>query len=394
MADVSRKEFFDRIDGTPQKRMFLSIMADYDLPTAICELVDNAIDHWMSTGKPSGTIIRLFLDTERQLIAVRDNAGGVPVDQLRLLIAPGATRPLDAENLIGNFGVGGKRASVALGEHVVISSRNKQRDSFQIEITRDWLADEDWKIDVNQIPNIDPNTTNVRISEVRQNFTQTDLDDLYQHLEATYAVFIQQGCELHLNGRPVGVTVYDNWAFPPDYSPKQMAFEIRPSDSDSRSLKVKVTGGLIRDRIPEADNYGVYFYCNGRLILRELKTREVGYFITAEAGVPHPDGSLCRVIVELDGPAELMPWNSSKNGISFSHPAFLQVRPSIIELVTYFSELSRRFKGDRQGHVYQHDAGTVEPMSPTPSTTKKRLVLPPVKRDPKLSYSQRMLQLN
>ncbi len=372
--------------------MFLSIMADYDLPTAICELVDNAIDHWIATGKPAGTAIRLFLDAQRQLITVRDNAGGVPVDQMRLLIAPGATRPFDTGNLIGNFGVGGKRASVALGEQVTITSRYKKQDSYQLEITKDWLADEDWRIDVSRVPNIEPNTTNVSISEVRQGFSQRDLDELYRHLEATYAYFIKEGCEIFLNGSLVGATTFDTWAFPPGHAPKQMSFDIGLTDGET--LRAKVSGGLIRDRVPEADNYGVYFYCNGRLILKELKTRDVGYFITAEAGVPHPDGSLCRVIVELFGPAELMPWNSSKNGISFSHAAFTHVRPSIIELVTYFSKLSRRFKNDREAGVYQYDSGAVEPITPATSTSKKRLILPPLKRQPKLSYSQKLLQLN
>ncbi|SDO40515.1 Histidine kinase-, DNA gyrase B-, and HSP90-like ATPase [Sulfitobacter litoralis] len=392
MAGVSRKEFYQQIDGTPQKRMFLSIMADYDLMTAIAELVDNAIDHWIATGKPQGTKIQLFMDAERQLISVRDNAGGVPVDQIRLLIAPGATRPLNTANLIGNFGVGGKRASVALGEHVTISSRHQDQGSFQIVIDQDWLADEDWRIDVSRVPDLSPGTTQVSISQVRQSFAQSDLDELYKHLEATYAHFVREGCEVVLNGNPVGVTFFNAWAYPPDYSPKQMNFQIMPSDGEA--LNVKITGGLIRDRIPEADNYGVYFYCNERLILKELKTRDVGYFITSEAGVPHPDGSLCRVIVELDGPADLMPWNSSKNGISFSHPAFTQIRPSIIELVTYFSKLSRRFKSDRQGGVYQYDKGTIDPIHPTSTTAKKRLILPPVKREPKMSYSKELMHLN
>lgn len=392
MAPPDRKEFFDRLDGTPQKRMFLSIMADYDLPTAICELVDNAIDHWMASGKKQNTSIELFLDTERQLITVRDNAGGVPVDQIRLLIAPGATRLFDNGNLIGNFGVGGKRASVALGERVVITSRHGTEDSFQIEITQDWLADEDWHFDVSRVPNIDPSTTTVSISEVRQGFSQADLDALYDHLEATYANFVRQGCEIFLNGSPVGVTTFDSWGFPPGHSPKKMTFDVPLTETGT--LKATITGGLIRDRVPDADNYGVYFYCNKRLILKELKTRDVGYFITAEGGVPHPDGSLCRVIVELDGAAELMPWNSSKNGISFSHAAFLQVRPSIIELVTYFSKLSRRFKNDRAGSVYQFDSGSIEEIAPTKERPKKRLILPPVKRAPKLSYGQKLMQLN
>ncbi len=34
----------ETIDATPNKRIYRSIIADYDLKTAICELVDNALD--------------------------------------------------------------------------------------------------------------------------------------------------------------------------------------------------------------------------------------------------------------------------------------------------------------------------------------------------------------
>lgn len=38
------KTEIDTIDGTPSKRIYRSIIADYDLNTAICELIDNSID--------------------------------------------------------------------------------------------------------------------------------------------------------------------------------------------------------------------------------------------------------------------------------------------------------------------------------------------------------------
>jgi hypothetical protein len=63
----------------------------------------------------------------------------------------------------------------------------------------------------------------------------------------------------------------------------------------------------------------VYVYCNHRLVVKELRSREVGYFVTSEAGVPHPDASLCRVSVRLQGPARLMPWNSTKSRINYAH---------------------------------------------------------------------------
>ena len=48
MSKVPRKTFLATIDGTPKKRLFLSIISDYDLKTGLCELVDNAIDHWIA----------------------------------------------------------------------------------------------------------------------------------------------------------------------------------------------------------------------------------------------------------------------------------------------------------------------------------------------------------
>lgn len=35
-----RKQEFDIIDGTPEKRLFLSIISDYNLKTSLCELID------------------------------------------------------------------------------------------------------------------------------------------------------------------------------------------------------------------------------------------------------------------------------------------------------------------------------------------------------------------
>jgi HSP90 family molecular chaperone len=70
--------------------------------------------------------VAITLDAERQLIAVEDNAGGVKQEELRLLIAPGGSRNDPDAELIGIFGVGGKRASIALGEHVEIRTRCKR----------------------------------------------------------------------------------------------------------------------------------------------------------------------------------------------------------------------------------------------------------------------------
>lgn len=111
---IDQKTPIQSIDGTPVKRVILSIISDYDLKTGLCELVDNAIDQWSDRNYIGSLTIELTLEVDRQLISVRDNAGGVSINDLHLLISPGRSRNDPSAELIGIFGVGGKRSVIAL----------------------------------------------------------------------------------------------------------------------------------------------------------------------------------------------------------------------------------------------------------------------------------------
>lgn len=65
------------VEATPSKRLFLSIIADYDLQRAMCELIDNAIDVWIRNDKIGSVRIEVSLDIDQQTIVVSDNAGGL-----------------------------------------------------------------------------------------------------------------------------------------------------------------------------------------------------------------------------------------------------------------------------------------------------------------------------
>lgn len=372
MGAVTVKTQVKPIDGTPIKRVFLSIISDYSLKTGICELIDNAVDLWTANGQPAGMRIRVILDTARQVISVEDNSGGVPSESLHLLIAPGASHHPPGHDIIGVFGVGSKRAAVALGERVEIRTRHKKRQTYQIDLTPEWLASDDWEMPVYEVPDIEPGTTRIDVSYLRQSFDDDDVADMSKHIAETYAYFLEHGCNIDVEGVDASAIRFDCWAYPPDYEPRTTKFTVTP---DSRGqISVKVTAGLILDRDPVEDNYGVYFYCNNRLIVKELRSWEVGY-VTGQAGIPHPDASLCRVIVEMSGPPELMPWNSSKSGINYSHPAFKQMRDTVLNFVIYYTTLSRRMKNDRDDGVFAHTSGNVHEVDPQ-AIGKSRAVLP------------------
>ena len=379
------------IDGTPQKRIFRSIIADYGLQTSICELVDNAIDHWTAHGRQSEVNIRLFLNVNRQLISVIDAAGGVPRDQIKLLIAPGASRDEVGHRFIGNFGVGGKRAGVALGQRVEVSTRHGALETYRFVLSDDWLKNESWEVEVDRITAIDQGTTDVKISSLRQGFSDQDVQALKENLAAIYAMFIGNGCNISVNGDSVGRTEFNSWAFPPAHLPKHSKFPIYPNDQDE--VSVEITAGLIQDRDPAEGNYGVYFYCNDRLIISHEKSYEVGFY-KGGAGVPHPDASLARVVVELAGLPELMPWTSTKSGINWSHPTFLEIRERVIALNVHFSKVSRRLKNVRTEQVYPYQDGKVEIIDLESDGNAKKVVDLPLPRGRKKAYAERILDFN
>jgi len=376
---VTHKTELEVIDGTPEKRSFLSLISDYNLKIGIFELVDNAIDFWTRGGAATKLHIDIVLDPDRQVLLVRDDAGGVQRKDVRLLISPGATgNPADLD-VIGIFGVGGKRAAVALGERVEIKTRFKKEKSLQIDLTSDWLLESDeWTLPVYEVPDLTPGTTLVDVSKLRQPFNDEDVKLIRTDLGETYDWFIRNNCEIGLNGTPVLPISFDKWAYPPGFEPQEATFEIQPTATGT--LKVHIEGGLILDRNPDEENYGVYVYCNNRLIVKELRTRDVGYLITSEAGVPHPDASLCRVIVRLQGVPELMPWNSSKSDINASRPAFSQIRPLIIQLVKHFTKLSRRWKNDWEGQVFAYTTGTPHAIDITQIEAGRKITLPNIPR--------------
>jgi hypothetical protein len=377
VGEVTHKREVGTLDGTPDKRMYWSIISDYDIKTGLCELIDNAIDLWMRTKPRPPLLVELNLDAERQLIQIRDSAGGVKEEDLRLLIAPGASRNSPDAETIGIFGVGSKRAVVALAETIAIKTRHQGSKTFQIDLTKDWLESPSWDIPHYLVSDIEEGITNIDLSALRKTFDEEDITFLAQHIGETYQWFLQiENCQIMVNGNVVKPCIFEAWAYPPGNEPRQAIFTI--DIRGQGKVGVEITAGLILDRDAIAENYGVCFYCNNRLVAKHLRTREVGYFVTSEAGVPHSDASLCRAIVNINGGAKLMPWNSSKSGINFSHPAFQAIRPTLIQLVSHFSSLSRRLKDDWQKQVFDFAQGSIQPIAPIELEHGKKLILPPL----------------
>src|SRR5437868_299510 len=128
-----------RLDATPEKRIFLSIISEYDLKRSICELIDNAIDLW-SKNKRADLEIKISTDVRQQAISIEDNAGGIEESKLDHIVSPGKTTNDIHDDVIGYFGVGSKRAVVALAQDIQIHSRFERDKTYVVKLDEHWIT--------------------------------------------------------------------------------------------------------------------------------------------------------------------------------------------------------------------------------------------------------------
>jgi len=385
------KKEIEPVSATPSKRIYLSIIADYDLNRSICELTDNALDIWKKNDISNPINISIKLDIDQQVIYFEDNAGGIKKAELSIIISPGKTKNEPEEESIGFFGVGTKRAVIALSQDIKIKTRYKNENTHQIEIDDDWLGIDDWYIQAYQVDNITKSTTIIELKKLRIKITENLIENLKTHLGSTYSNFLKnENFIIKVNNSDIKPITFNNWAYPPNFSPRRYTGNIKTKDGDM--VKVEVIAGLTTKSSPAKGEYGVYFYFNERLIIKELKNYEVG-FIKGLAGQPHAQISLIRVVVKLSGQARSMPWNSSKSNINPNHPVFLSIQKWLVQVVKDYASLSRRWMGDWPNKVFKYKTGTIIDVEIDNFPEAKKSYLPPLPKI-KHSYQDKISQSN
>ncbi|SFW76608.1 Histidine kinase-, DNA gyrase B-, and HSP90-like ATPase [Sinomicrobium oceani] len=381
------KNQLSEISAVPSKRIYLSIIADYHLHLALCELIDNAIDNWKFNGMDQELEINLDLDYDQQTVKVKDNSGGIKEEDISLIVSPGQSRASSSSEIIGVFGVGSKRAVVALSKQIKIRSRYSNKKTLLIEIDNDWIEDEDnWHLTPYEVDHIEENTTQIELSILREKIEENKHDDLIKHLSATYALFIEAGgLKIIVNEKEIKPITFENWSYPPGYEPR--AYTAPITFKDKGEIKVNIIGGLSKSHRTEEtnnDEYGVYFYCNDRLITRAYKGMEVG-FKPPRVGKPHPSMSLARVIVKITGPVELMPWNSSKSVIDFKHPAYKEIDLHIEKLLFVYTSMSKNWsaRGGWPEKVFKYNSGSIINEELPDISRSVRIHVPTVTRKPR-----------
>lgn len=385
------KRYDGDVDAVPSKRLFLSIIADYDLNRSICELVDNGFDVWTRDGRLRDISVDIWLNRDEQTITVEDNAGGLKRNELSFIVGPGQSGSSSTDETIGIFGVGTKRAVVALSKDITITTRHASAGTFQIEFDESWLGAESWMLQVHQVDNLGQGVTRVELQKLRLVLTEELEDNLRHHLSATYARFlVKDGVKLRLNDVEIEPRFFDQWSYPPQYEPRHFRGRLRAPTG--RLLNIDILAGLSNESSPATGEYGVYFYCNDRLVAPAMKSFEVG-FTKGQAGIPHPKVSLTKIIVSISGDASEMPWNSSKSDINTKHHVFVEIREWLVDVVKTYAAYSRGHMGDWVEKVFPYTEGSIIEQDVGDFLTAKKASLPPAPKS-RPRYAERVSNAN
>jgi len=384
------KKEIDILDATPSKRLFLSIIADYDLNKSICELIDNGLDVWVRNGKKKAITIKIFLDKQQQTITVEDDAGGLDKSELQYIVGPGQTGTEPTDETIGIFGVGTKRAVVALAQDIRIKTRFYDK-TYQVEFDDKWIEDDNWELPYYEINQLTEGTTIVELQRLRLQITDDIISQLKYHLRTTYAKFLKlKKVTIYVNREKLSPKFFENWAYPPGYTPQEYTGILKTEEG--YVIKVEAIAGLSIESSPATGEYGVYFYCNDRLIARAMRTFEVG-FTKGIAGLPHPKVSLTRVIISLNGDARGMPWNSSKSDINTKHEVFLAIHKWLLQVVKDYASLSRIWMGEWPDKVFKYKTGSIKKIKIKNFPEVKKSFLPPLPKS-RLRYGEVIAKRN
>jgi hypothetical protein len=357
------------IDVTPDKKILESISSDIDLKKGILELVDNAIDEWRLRGNPS-LRVELTLNASTKSLTYTDNAGGIKEEHLNMVIQPGGTTRKAEEISIGEFGIGLKRAIIALSKEAEVISRFEDQATYKIAVDDSWTRSPSWQIPKYTTKPIANGSTQINFQQIKFDLNLDILSDVKRALSETYGLILSKSFMLLLNGNEIKPTYFKNWAYPPHgRHPRTYRTFISIGE---RRVNADITLGLMRES-SQTGEYGFDIYCNDRLILKNYKDAEIG-FTTGILGHQHPAIAWFRGVVRIHGANADMPWNSTKSGLDFSNPIVSSLKAKLTELAKPYVQLSRRLAVDSKETIAPYSSGKIETVD---LTSREELLLSP-----------------
>jgi len=243
----------ERFDVKPDVRLYGRLgHVGYSLKDAISELVDNAIDARIPGKKLS---VEIEFDESNQMIVVSDNGRGMVKEEAKNAIILGKS---EKKGDLGFFGLGLKTAGLALGNIIVIQTKQEKSDQgYTVEFDRqEFEKKSKWQLFIKSFNDSSKESgTKIIISDLLVNLNVSKADRVNNYFADRYKSFIKSGeVELFVNGcmcDPVE----------PDYIMEEpLSIKTARGDLITGFLRIQTK------RLQRKQEYGFDLYKNKRII--------------------------------------------------------------------------------------------------------------------------------
>ncbi|WP_135556457.1 ATP-binding protein [Paenibacillus cymbidii] len=389
----------NEINAEPTKEFFINMLVkDIPLINAIQDLIDNSVDGAIKL-RPSGDYSDLYIkiraDNER--FEIEDNCGGFS-SHIARNYAFRFGRPDDAPDLphsVGRFGVGMKRALFKMGKLFLIQSIC-EKSRFKLDINIDeWKQKKEWTLEFSELDEStqqQPYGTSICVTKLNENTaeqfsTNSFITSLIKEVRTSHETVIEKGLKIYINGILL------------EHVPVELYFsdELKPAyvEEEVNGVNIRIYAGMTKTGTPQ--EAGWYIYCNGRLLVEADKSELTGW--GNGHNLFHNTYAMFRGYIFFDAiKSELLPWNTTKNGIDSDSKLFRYAQQKMLNIMRPVTDFLKKIKdnpyGDNEETEYEIEMNYTEKLE---TMTTQRIstidinALKPVFQSPKLKIIRKPL---
>ena len=331
-----------KIDVMPSKRIYDALIQDISGDQAICDLIDNSIDNWKILKKTE--LLEVNISISESKIEIKDNAGGIDLETLPLLLMPGGTNRGGGEGIKGIWGVGAKRSLFFLGEKITILTRKKNEDGLKLKVDEDWFTKDEgrdkWKIEYSIDNSMPEEVTKIIIENLKVILNPFSIREIRKSITRTYRDEIKEGTlRIIFNDDIIKIILKIPWS-KSDYAPPSRYITDIPVPRSDRKAHVEITLGVMTQP-GEEYSYGIDFIGNGRIILQNNLDWRMG-FKKERLGLSHPTINRFKAVVRVSGDSQDIPWNSAKSDINPNHPTYVNIADLVFQVSRQYVSFLRK----------------------------------------------------
>lgn len=352
---------FPPVKANPSKDIFIRMLTkDLSLTDAILDLADNSVDgaRRMKKRRPAYDGYFIHIEFSNELFRITDNCGGIAVDVAEnYAFRFGKPEEREPEpGMIGEFGVGMKRAVFKMGTQFRVESTTTSSHFVIDEDVEKWRDKKNWAFHFKEYQPALSRVAKERIG------TRVEVRSLHEEIASEFASSSfrrelerrlqdahQHAISLGLTIKVVDVTLPSETITlmgSPKIQPGYFQTTLNGSaEVGEEPINIRLFAGISES---EPSAAGWYIYCNGRQIVAADQTSKTGWGEVGDINLPkmHNQFSRFRGYAFFDCRNQSrLPWTTTKQGIDVESYAYKKVRPEMVRMtrpvITFLNRLDQ-----------------------------------------------------